>query len=163
MIIWSFFSEPSALRDVQVSEKSHPIRRRVRTISKFTLDDKVFSDLEFKHVVRLHGHPLARRVGFGPSTNTFVTALLDFEKATNHVLVSKLKLVPTIEAYLVNYLKSMNRESDFEQLMQTSVLCMKPPSEFLRLIDAYLFGELSRLSTFKAFNRTIQFRSPLFA
>jgi hypothetical protein len=109
------------------------------------LNDKIFSDSEFTHVVRLHGHPLARRIGFGPSSNICVTALLDFGKATNQVLVSKIKLVPTIESYLINFLKSKNRESDFEILMQIPVLSMKPPSEFLRLIDAYLFGELSKL------------------
>jgi hypothetical protein len=110
----------------------------------------------------LHGHPLARRIGFGPSTNTFVAALFDLERASNQVLVTKIKLVPTIEAYLTNYLKSKNRESDFEQLMQTRVLCMKPPSEFLRLIDAYLFGELSKLYNLKNFIQLL-FRIQLFA
>jgi hypothetical protein len=125
------------------------------------LKDKVFSDPAFKQIVNLHGHPLARRIGFGPSTNTFVTALFDLEKPSNQVLVTKIKLVPTIEAYLINYLKSKNRESDFEQLMQTRVLCMKPPSEFLRLIDAYLFGELSKLFNLKNFIHFL-FRTQLF-
>ncbi|KAI6184769.1 Peptidase S59 domain-containing protein [Aphelenchoides bicaudatus] len=135
------FIEPNLQRDTQ-TKVAHTIRRRVRIISKFTLNDKLFSDPAFKYVVNLHGHPLARRIGFGPSSNTFVTALFDAGKSTNQVLLSKIKLVPTIEAYLINYLKEKKRESDFDQLMQTQLLCTKPPSKFLRLIDAYLFDDL---------------------
>lgn len=138
------FIEPNAMKDVHPADKVYSIRRRVRTLSQFNLDDKLFLDAAFKQVLRLHGHPLARRIGFGLSTNTYVTALLDSQQASSQVLVSRIKLVPTIEAYLINYLKSKNRESDFEHLIQTKILCMKPPSDFLRLVDTYLFDHLSK-------------------
>jgi len=136
------FIDPVASNDSLLDNKALSIRKRTRTITDFPLVDSFFSDSTFHQVTRLHGSPLARRIGFGPSTNTFVTALLDPHQSSNKVLVSKVKLVPTIEAYLINFLKLKNRESDFQQLLQTKVLCMKPPSDFLRLIDLYLFESL---------------------
>jgi hypothetical protein len=114
-------------------------------MSKFELNHKIFLDDSFKSVLRLHGHPLSRRIGFGPSTNTYVTALADADVCSSQVLVNKIKLVPTIEAYLLNYLKSKKREADFDELLHKPVLCMKPPSDFLRMIDSYLFNNLRML------------------
>lgn len=131
------------MQDTHPTDKNYSIRKRVRTISQFDLDDKIFPDATFKQIVRLHGHPLARRIGFGPSSNTYVTALFDPHQSSSRVFVSKIKLVPTIEAYLLNYLESKNREPEFEHLVQTRVLCMKPASDFLRLVDVYLFDHLS--------------------
>lgn len=138
------FSEPGASHKTQSVEAGYSIRKPVRKIVDFELDGAIFSDPGFKRVTRLHGHPLSRRIGFGLSTNTFVTVLLDFNKCSNQILMNQITLVPTVEAYLVNYLKSKNRGSEFDKLVQTRVLCMKPPSEFLRLIDTYLFDHLSK-------------------
>ena len=63
------------------------------------------------------------------------------------MLLTKIKLVPTLEAYLVNYLKSANREGDFNKLIKTPALRMKPPSAFLRLLDSYLFNNLRKFNT----------------
>lgn len=142
------FSEPNVVHNTRQTDKKYSIRQPTRSIFKFELNDRVFLDESFKQVLRLHGHPLSRRIGFGPSTNTFVTALTDADKCSSQILVNKIKLVPTIEAYLLNYLKSKNREADFDQLLNKPILCMKPPSEFLRLIDSYLFNNLRMLYFF---------------
>ncbi|KAI6172196.1 hypothetical protein M3Y98_00946300 [Aphelenchoides besseyi] len=140
------FSEPTALRGQEPQAKEYSIREPKRTLNNFDLSDEIFSDPAFKKLLRIHNHPTVRRIGFGPSNNLSVIAIRDDEATTgissNRVLINNIKLVPTIEAYLSNHLKTQKRETDFDKLIRTPALRMKPPSDFLRLVDGYLFNDL---------------------
>lgn len=137
------FSEPGLANAQRVeASKEVVIRKPTRTLTSFELTDGVFFEDVFQKHVRLGGHPMTQRVGFGPSTNLAVTTLVC--TPSSDVAITKIKLVPTIEAYLTNYLKSVNRENDFNKLIKTAALRVKPPSAFLRLVDSYLFNHLRK-------------------
>ncbi|KAI6218354.1 Nuclear pore complex protein Nup98-Nup96 [Aphelenchoides fujianensis] len=143
------FIEPNALRGQEPQAKEYAIRAPTRTLTNFSLTDEVFADAAFQKVLRVHRHPTVRRVGFGRSTNVSVITIRDEEatperepSCTSRVLIRSIKLVPTIEAYLLNHLKAKGREEDFPKLIRTAALRMKPPSDFLRLVDGYLFNDL---------------------
>ncbi|KAI6197105.1 hypothetical protein M3Y94_01185700 [Aphelenchoides besseyi] len=142
------FIEPTALRGQEPQAKEYSIREPKRTLNNFDLSDEIFSDSAFKKLLRIHNHPTVRRIGFGPSNNLSVIAIRDDEATTgissNRVVINNIKLVPTIEAYLSNHLKNQKREADFDKLIRTPALRMKPPSDFLRLVDGYLFQRFTK-------------------
>ncbi|CAD5227019.1 unnamed protein product [Bursaphelenchus xylophilus] len=133
------------LGEGEKKKKEHPVvRQKVNKIMNFNLTHPIFKEL---NVQGLFGPliPLTfRRVGFAHSAQDAVnvTVLKDPRPRSAAVQIQTVKLVPTIETYMRQHLEKIGRTELFDELVNTEMLHMNPPSDLIRLVDDYLFNEL---------------------